>query len=354
MSSGDHTGGVSGTRQRILVTGANGQVGWELLRALRGLGEVVPAARGPEILTAAGRSLALDLTDPEGLRQLVRSVQPTLIVNAAAHTAVDKAETEPELATSINAIAPGVLAEEAKRIGAAMIHFSTDYVFDGSGTTARTESDPTGPLGVYGRSKLAGELAIEASDVPHAILRTSWVYGVHGHNFVKTMLRLGSEREQLSVVADQIGAPTSARAIAEATAALVASCQGHVQETLAAKGGVFHFCCGGETSWYEFAVSIFEAARKVGHPLKVRSVRAIASHEYPTPAQRPRNSRLDCGRAARTFGVQLPHWQAAFDDTFPALFQQWHASTRSVGAPHILTFPAGKRVVTPGPQGQGS
>jgi dTDP-4-dehydrorhamnose reductase len=346
MSSGDHNGGVGGTRQRILVTGANGQVGWELVRALRGLGEVVPAARGPEVLTAAGRSLACDLTDPDSLRQLVRSVQPTLIVNAAAHTAVDKAETEPELAMAINGIAAGVLAEEAKRIGAAIIHYSTDYVFDGSGTAARTESDPTGPLGIYGRSKLAGELAIEATDVPHAILRTSWVYGVHGHNFVKTMLRLGSEREQLSVVADQIGAPTSARAVAEGTAALLAACQGHIPETLASKGGVFHFCCGGETSWYEFAVTIFDAARKVGHPLKVRSVRAIASHEYPTPAQRPRNSRLDCARVTRTFGLQLPHWQAAFDDCFPALFQQWHASTRSVGAPHILTFPAGKRVVT--------
>lgn len=337
----------SGGRRRILVTGANGQVGWELLRTLRLLGEVVPVTRSPETMTSAGRSLVMDYSDPDSIRSVIRSVSPQIIINAAAHTQVDKAESEVEASMAVNAIAPGVMAEEARRLGAAFIHYSTDYVFAGDGEKPWVESDPTGPLGVYGRSKLAGEQAIAASGAPHAILRTSWVYGVHGHNFVKTMLRLGTEKEQLSVVADQIGAPTSARAIAEATAGLLAACKGHCSEVLQERGGVFHFCCGGETSWYEFAIEIFEQARSTGHELAVQKVKAIATHEYPTPAQRPRNSRMDCGKLRSTFGLKLPEWRAGLSETFPALFQNWRTSIQGVKGPHFsLPVPAAKTVST--------
>ena len=349
MSSDTRNAANSRTaRPRILVTGANGQVGWELCRSLRLLGEVVPAARGPEVLTAAGKSLAVDLSDPDSLRNLVRSVQPQIVINAAAHTAVDKAESEPELAMSINGIAPGILAEECRRLKAALIHYSTDYVFDGSGKTAWREDDPVAPLGVYGRSKLAGEQAIAATGGAAAVLRTSWVYGVHGNNFVKTMLRLGSEREALSVVADQIGAPTSARAIAETTAALIAAGRGHLTERLQEQGGVLHFCCGGETSWYEFAVQIFESARMQGHPLVVKSIKPIASHEYPTPAQRPKNSRLNCDRLEERFGLRLPEWRAALAETFPALFQNWWQARKAAQTPATIPFPQPQRAAANG------
>ena len=338
----------SSGRRRILVTGANGQVGWELLRTLRLLGEVVPVTRSPETKTSAGRSLVMDYADPDSIRSVIRSVAPQVIINAAAHTQVDKAETEVEASMAVNAIAPGVMAEEANRLGAALIHYSTDYVFAGDGEQPWRETDATGPLGVYGRSKLAGEQAIAATGASHAILRTSWVYGVHGHNFVKTMLRLGTEKEQLSVVADQIGAPTSARAIAEATASMLVACKGHPTEVLGERGGVFHFCCGGETSWYEFAIEIFEQARGVGHELAVQKVKTIATHEYPTPAARPRNSRMDCGKLKERFGLALPAWRAALSETFPALYQNWRTAFQGVKGPHFtLPVPAAKSVSTP-------
>jgi dTDP-4-dehydrorhamnose reductase len=337
----------SSGRGRILVTGANGQVGWELLRTLRLLGEVVPVTRSPETQTSAGKSLVMDYADPDSIRAVIRSVGPKVIINAAAHTQVDKAESEVEAAMQVNAIAPGVMAEEARRMGAAFIHYSTDYVFAGDGVAAWTESDPTGPLGVYGRSKLAGEQAIAASGASAAILRTSWVYGVHGHNFVKTMLRLGTERESLSVVADQIGAPTSARAIADTTAALLAGCRGHAAEVLAEKGGVFHFCCGGETSWYNFAIEIFEQARMCGHELAVQTVKPIATEDYPTPARRPKNSRMSCALLKDRFGLALPEWKAGLAESFPALYQNWKAAAQGIKGPHFnLPVPAAKSAST--------
>lgn len=324
-------------RPRILVTGVGGQVGGELATLLPAHGDVVAVDRA-----------ALDLADADALVRIVREVAPDLVVNAAAYTAVDRAEGERDAAFAVNARAPAILAEEVRRLDAILIHYSTDYVFAGDGEQPWRETDATGPLGVYGRSKLAGEQAIAATGASHAILRTSWVYGVHGHNFVKTMLRLGTEKEQLSVVADQIGAPTSARAIAEATASMLVACKGHPTEVLGERGGVFHFCCGGETSWYEFAIEIFEQARGVGHELAVQKVKAIATHEYPTPAARPRNSRMDCGKLKERIGLALPAWRAALSETFPALYQNWRTAFQGVKGPHFtLPVPAAKSVSTP-------
>lgn len=338
-TSMNHSAG-SDNRLRILVLGANGQVGWELQRTLRPFADVIAAARSCEWFAARGRLLRVDLADAGSLRALVRTVQPNLIINAAAYTAVDQAESEPELAMAINAVAPGLLAEEAGRLNAGLIHYSTDYVFNGQGSAPWREDDPTGPLGVYAKSKLAGEAAIQATGVPHLILRTSWVYGAHGHNFVKTMLRLGNERQSLSIVADQIGAPTSARVIAAATAHLVGLARGCVAEFLSEQGGIVHLVCQGETSWHEFAVEIFRLATTERLPLAVTSVRPIPSSEYPLPAQRPKNSRLDCSRLAERFGLSLPHWTEALHDTFPLLLQNWKESMHGVNPPRIVTNPA--------------
>jgi len=291
---------------RILLTGPNGQVGWELQRSLASLGEVIAADRQ-----------RLDLRNPDQIRKLVREIEPHLIVNAAGYTAVDKAEDEPELAMVINSAAPGVLAEEAKRVGAAIIHYSTDYVFDGSGEQAWREDDETGPLNVYGRSKLAGEQAIRAVGVEHLILRTSWVYGLHGNNFVKTMLRFGAERTALSVVVDQIGAPTSARVLADVTAQILAQARGDVVAMLNERGGTVHLTCGGETSWHGFAEEIFRLARTRGHSLTVQGVTSVTTENYPTRARRPRNSRLDCRRLRERFCLQPPAWEQALEHSFP-------------------------------------
>ena len=283
---------------KILLLGKDGQVGWELQRALAPLGELVALGR-------QGRDgLSGDLSDPAALRTTVAAVAPDVIVNAAAHTAVDKAESEPELAQRINAEAPGVLAQAAASRGAVLVHYSTDYVFDGSGHTPWLEGDATGPLSVYGRSKLDGEEAIRASGCAHLIFRTSWVYAARGGNFARTMLRLAAERERLTVIADQIGAPTGAELIADVSA--------HALRSLCARpelSGTYHLAAAGETSWHGYASFVIAAARARGVVLKVGEIAPIPTTDYPTPATRPLNSRLNTSRLCAAFDLRLPDWQ---------------------------------------------
>ncbi len=281
---------------KMLLLGQYGQVSQELQRVLQGAGE----------LTVLGRE-QLDLTQPELIRQHVQNLRPELIINAAAHTAVDQAESEPELAFAINATAPGILAEAAAELGAPLIHYSTDYVFDGNHTVPYRESDATHPLSVYGRSKLAGEQAIQAVGGMHLILRTSWVYSQHGKHFLLTMQRLLQERESLSVVNDQIGAPTWAGTIAQATAQLIEQWR----SGQAGPWGVYHLTAQGETSWFGFANAI--AAHLSNQGKRVATLQPIPSSAYPNPAQRPLNSRLDCSRLQQDWNVQLPDWQAALE-----------------------------------------
>ncbi|WP_288375840.1 dTDP-4-dehydrorhamnose reductase [uncultured Pseudomonas sp.] len=282
---------------KILVCGRNGQVAQALQQALAGLGE----------LHLLGRD-QLDLAQPEGMREPLRQLAPDLIINAAAHTAVDQAESEAPLAYAINAEGPRVLAEEAARLGTPLIHYSTDYVFDGNKTTPYVEDDPVHPLGVYGQSKLAGEQAITAVGAQHLILRTSWVYSLHGRNFLLTMQRLLQERPQLKVVDDQIGAPTWAGTIAASTRALIE----RWQAGQAGAWGTYHLTAQGETSWFGFAEAIAEQLKARGLPCA--ELLPIPSSEYPTPARRPLNSRLDCSRLAREWQVSQPHWQQALID----------------------------------------
>lgn len=252
---------------------------------------------------ALGRPQGGDLTDPQRLLAALDGLQPSVVVNAAAYTAVDKAESEPELARLVNATAVGHLAQWCARRRALLLHYSTDYVFDGSGDQARTEEGPTGPVNVYGQTKLEGEHAIMASGCPHLIFRTSWVYGQMGQNFAKTMLKLAAERPALRVIADQIGAPTGADLIADMSAhALQAHRGGRMPD------GLYHLCASGETSWHGYAECLFEAARSQGRSLAVESVTPIASAEYPTAAKRPLNSRLGTAKLAQTLGCRLPHW----------------------------------------------
>ena len=285
---------------KILLVGCNGQVGWELQRSLAPLGSLTACDfDSPEPLRA-------DFAQPESLRALVQRVQPQVIVNAAAHTAVDKAESEPEFARTLNATAPGVLAQEAQRTGALLVHYSTDYVFDGSGSAPRTESSPTGPLSVYGRTKLEGEELITRSGCAHVILRTSWVYAARGGNFARTMLRLAAERDALNVIDDQIGAPTGADLLADVTAQVIRAVQAQP-----ALQGLYHCVAAGETSWFEYARFVIEWARARGQNIKVapEAIAPIATSAYPTPAQRPLNSRLDTRKLQAAFGLQMPHWQ---------------------------------------------
>lgn len=287
---------------KLLLLGCNGQVGWELQRALSVLGEVV--ALGRHTATNPGQ-LCGDLAHLTGLADTVRRVKPDVIVNAGAHTAVDKAESEPDLARTLNALAPGVLATEAQKIGAWLVHYSTDYVFDGSGTQPWRETDATGPLSVYGQTKLEGEQAVATCD-KHLIFRTSWVYAARGGNFAKTMLRLAGERETLTVINDQIGAPTSAELLADVTAhALRAAMR---QPELA---GLYHCVAGGETSWHGYARYVLGQAQALGWTLKAGSeqVMPTPTANYPTPAPRPLNSRLDTTRLQAAFGLTLPPWQ---------------------------------------------
>lgn len=280
---------------RLLVTGRDGQV----VRALR-------AKAGPALEVIALGRPDLDLSQPDRLAALVAGVKPDVVVNAAAYTMVDKAEDEEALATTINGVAPGALAKAAAAIGAPIVQLSTDYVFDGTKASPYVETDPVAPINAYGRSKLAGERAVAASAPRHAILRTSWVYDRDGKNFLKTMLRLAETRDELGVVADQIGAPSYAPDIADA---VVAIARNLVEDGDARRAGVFHMTGGGETSWAGFAAEIFQLSAQAGGPSA--RVREIATSDYPTPAKRPANSRLNCDRLAATHGVRLPDWRDA-------------------------------------------
>jgi dTDP-4-dehydrorhamnose reductase len=285
------------SRPRILVTGAGGQLGWELVRAVAPLGEVLAPPRQE-----------LDLARPDQLRARMRRLRPAAVLNAAAYTAVDRAEAEPAAAFAVNAEGPGVLAEEAAACGALLVQFSTDYVFDGAAAGPYREGDPAAPLGVYGRSKLEGERAVAAAGGAHLVLRASWVYGTRGHNFLRTMLRLARERDELRVVCDQVGAPTWARMLAAATAAVLAQLRAGGGFALAPeRGGVYHASAAGETSWHGFAAALLALDPARGEQ-RCRAVVPIPTAEFPTPAARPRNSLLSGERLLREFGVALPHW----------------------------------------------
>jgi dTDP-4-dehydrorhamnose reductase len=281
---------------RILLTGMNGQVGWELQRTLPTLGEVIALDRR-----------GLDLADPDSIRHIVRDHKPDLIVNAAAYTAVDKAEEESDLAMAINGTAPGILAEEAKRLGAALVHYSTDYIFDGNKNTPYTEDDAPKPLNVYGKTKLAGEKAIHAVGVPYLIFRTSWVYGARGKNFLLTILRLARERDELNIVDDQIGSPTWCRLIAQMTAHVLTHvyCHGMASRDYS---GIYHFTATGKTSWFEFASQILEWA-KMRPDYKIKSLRPITTREYPTAAVRPVYSAMSNNKITEKFSLNIPTWQ---------------------------------------------
>ena len=285
---------------RILLLGRNGQVGWELQRSLAPLGELVA-------LDATGADgLCGDLARPAELATTVRALAPGLIVNAAAYTAVDRAEAEPERARAVNAAGPAVLAQEAAALGAWLVHYGTDYVFDGSGNRPWAEDDPTGPLNVYGRTKLEGEQAIRASGCAHLILRTSWVHAARGANFARTMLRLAGEREQLQVVADQFGAPTGADLIADVTAHAIRAAMARP-----ALSGTYQLAAGGETNWHGYARHVVAFAQARGHPMRVHpdTIVPVSSADFPSAAQRPHNSRLDTRKLRQVFALGLPPWQ---------------------------------------------
>ena len=286
-------------RPRILLTGANGQVGWELQRTLSCLGEVI-----------ALDSKAMNLADAAAVRLQVREIAPAIIVNPAAYTAVDKAESEPERAHAVNAVAPGVLAEEADTLGALLVHYSTDYVFNGSGTTSWHEDDACDPINVYGATKLAGERAIQATGCRHLIFRTSWVYGLRGSNFLLTMRRLMRERPELKIVSDQIGAPTWCRDLAGATALVLSQLGSPLSRSGASEPwGVYNMTNSGETSWHGFAGAI--QALDASSETQAARLLPIPSSDYPTPARRPLNSRLSNDKLEKTFGIRLQNWRAA-------------------------------------------
>jgi dTDP-4-dehydrorhamnose reductase len=294
---------------KILVTGKNGQVGFELQRALAPLGEVV-----------AVDYMECDLANADAIRGLVRRVAPDVIVNPAAYTAVDKAESDQATAFAVNTEAPRVLGEEAARLGALVVHYSTDYVFNGTKDGAYAESDAPDPQSVYGRSKYEGEVALAGANPRHLILRTSWVVGAHGGNFAKTMLRLAGERERLTVVADQFGAPTSAALLADLTAQLVRQHQREGGQDF--PYGTYHVAAAGETNWHEYARFVIAEALAAGKTLKVTpdAVAPLSTEQYPTPAKRPANSRLNTARFRDTFGLRLPHWQESLRHVLQQIF----------------------------------
>lgn len=293
---------------RILITGATGQVGWQLQRTLAPLGDVHTCTRNEA-----------DLADPEASASYVRKLAPDIVVNAAAYTAVDKAESEPDLAHTVNAVSPGRIAAEVARSGGLLIHYSTDYVFDGSKSGTYQETDSTGPLNVYGETKLAGERLIAASGCAHVILRTTWVYDIRGKNFLRTVLRLAREREELTMVDDQHGAPTWARAIAEATAQIAARCAQRRNSSRWLNQGIYHLTAGGQATWAGFAQQILEDYESLaswpadtgewGSPLLAKRIVPITSDEFKTPARRPHNSVLSNAKLQSVFGLQLPDWR---------------------------------------------
>lgn len=297
---------------KILLFGKNGQVGWELQRSLAPLGQLIS-------LHTHSTELCGNLSQPAGIKQTILDVKPDIIVNAAAYTAVDKAEQETQQAQTINAEAPGVMAQAAKQLNCWLIHYSTDYVFDGSGCQPRTETDPTNPINTYGKTKLTGEEKIFDSGCSHLIFRTSWVFGTHGNNFIKTMLKLAQERDHLNIIDDQIGAPTGAELLADITA--------HAVRTLAHKpdvSGCYHLAPQGQTSWYSYAKFIFEFAQQAGMSIKVKpeAVSPIASDQFPTPAKRPLNSRLDTHKLRNSFGLALPDWQTGVSRTLTEILKK--------------------------------
>ena len=285
--------------KRILLVGKNGQVGWELQRTLAPLGEVVALDRQ-----------SMDLTSADSIRRVIRDNRPDLIVNAAAYTAVDKAESDVDMAMAVNGTAPGIMAEEMQRLGGALVHYSTDYVFDGAKAQPYVEDDAVNPLCVYGVSKLAGERAIQAVGVPHLIFRTSWVYGARGKNFLLTMLRLSKEREELRVVADQIGAPTWSRMIAEMTGQALACCTAPQGLALSEVSGIYHLTGGGTTSWFGFTQEILENITQRALDARLSRLVPITTNDYPTPAKRPKNSQMSNAKLARVFGLVNPTWQS--------------------------------------------
>jgi len=290
---------------KVLITGPDGQIGWELLRALP-----------PDLHTVPLSIAELDLTNPPAIRDQLRQHKPNLIINAAGYTAVDRAEVEPGLTHAVNATAVGILGEEAKRLGAAVVHLSTDYIFDGSKRTPYTSDDLPNPLSVYGQSKLDGEIALVSSGASHLIIRTSWVYGLRGRNFLLAMLQQAAVKPELRVVNDQTGCPTSAPAIAHATTKLIFRTlhDGPSGCSFGNHGGIYHLACGGFTTWYDFARRIFELADIASPPL----LRAITSAEYGAPAKRPQYSVLDCAKARERFNVVMPHWEIALQELLSA------------------------------------
>ena len=290
--------------KKILLFGKNGQVGWELQRSLAPLGNVIALDRHSQDLCG-------DLGNLPGLAATVQAVRPDLIVNAAAYTAVDKAESESELARTINALAPSLLAQEAHKLGAWLVHYSTDYVFDGSGSQPWSEADTPAPLNVYGQTKLEGEQLIAARCSRHLIFRTSWVYAARGANFAKTMLRLAQERERLTVIDDQWGAPTGAELLADVTAHAIGQVMGGQRQQHADSAGIYHLAASGETTWHGYAKHVIAQAQQVQPTIKnmAKEVACVPTSAFPTPAQRPHNSRLDTTKLQATFGLRLPAWQ---------------------------------------------
>lgn len=288
--------------QKILLFGKSGQVGWELQRSLAPLGEVVA-------VDFDSTDFCGDFTNLAGVAETVRQVKPSIIVNAAAHTAVDKAESEPDLARTINALAPAVIANEAQKLGAWLVHYSTDYVFDGSGTQAWKESDTPSPLSVYGQTKWEGEQAVAANCARHLIFRTSWMYATHGINFAKTILQLSKERNTLNIIGDQIGAPTGADLLADITSLVLQRLL--LQSNATRFVGIYHVAPSGYTSWYEYAAMLIEYARKAGVDIKTaqNAINKIATKDYPTLAKRPLNSKLDTLKIQTAFNLYLPPWQ---------------------------------------------
>jgi dTDP-4-dehydrorhamnose reductase len=297
---------------KILLFGKNGQVGWELQRSLAPLGELVA-------LDSDSTELCGDFTNLAGIAQSVRTVAPDVIVNAAAHTAVDKAESEFELVRTINALAPGVLAQEAARVNAWLVHYSTDYVFDGSGDKPWLETDATAPLNVYGSTKLEGEQLIRQAECRHLIFRTSWVYGTRGGNFAKTMLRLAQERDSLKIIDDQIGAPTGADLLADVTAHAIRAARQQPEIS-----GLYHLVAAGETSWHGYASFVIDFARRSGVPLKVApgAIQPVPTSAFSTPARRPHNSRMDTSKLQRTFDLHPPEWQTGVERMLSELLEK--------------------------------
>lgn len=294
---------------KILVTGKNGQVGFELQRSLAVLGEIVAVDRDE-----------CNLSDTDAIRALIRKIKPDIIVNPAAHTAVDKAESEPELAEALNATAPAVLAEEAAKIGALLIHYSTDYVFDGRKEGCYSETDAPHPQSVYGKTKRAGEEAVIAANPRHIILRTSWVFGAHGVNFLKTILRLARERDALKIVADQFGAPTSASLLADITAQIIARYL-RTKDQTTFPYGLYHLVAQGETSWQGYAQFVVDSMQRRGLEIKAKTIAPIPTSGYPLPAPRPANSRLCTSKLRETFGFVLPTWQQEVERVITLLNQ---------------------------------